>query len=322
MISFKGFLSEETRRAKLARLLLRQQQKDSDDSVEIEKRIPRQTGKNHGPNQNKHKQQSGSKRGVTIIYPSKDDDITEAIKLGGGNDNPNIANFMKDFHATSQAHPFNHRVRILHNTMVEVSPFGGEIHIGDIQTMAPRTGAATAAIGHLKNLANKHGVTLSGISKVYVKDKQYITKQPDLDAFYKKQGFDVHDLGDESEIRYKPRKLEEDRDDNPAQKIMDNLTFQNSLRDTRTSTEIRADVNKERSERKEKRVATIAMQAAGKKEIEQRKIAERQRKKEEKENIPPSKWDRMIKRLNDKLADPNDSVNIRIPRGVGHKGKK
>ena len=83
-----------------------------------------------------------------------------AIKLGSASDG--AKNFMDELYATTEVHPWNPRIRIINgNVTVEASKMGNNIHLHDIVSHAPRSGAGTKALNHLKSLADKHGVSLS-----------------------------------------------------------------------------------------------------------------------------------------------------------------
>lgn len=114
--------------------------------------------------------------------------------------------FMSDVYATTDEHPFSSRERI-HNgeATFEVSPHEGAIHISDIRSLKPKSGAGTRALNHLKSLADKHGVELKGDAKAYHNNKEYMnTKQ--LKGWYSKNGFKVGrgDDYDGHPISYKP----------------------------------------------------------------------------------------------------------------------
>ena len=131
-----------------------------------------------------------------------------SIKMGGDKKKDgNLEVFMKEFYDISQGHPFNDRARILNDTVFEIRPLWGEIHISDIQAIEPRRGMATAAVKSLMALADKHGVVLSGTASAYARPgTDYISKTSDLVKWYKKLGFKVG-RGDKDsgyEIRYQP----------------------------------------------------------------------------------------------------------------------
>jgi hypothetical protein len=139
--------------------------------------------------------------------------ISEVIKLGG-NDNAKTKAFMDEFYSITQPNPFNDRERVLGQARIELSPFGREIHISDIVTMAPKTGAGTKAMQTIIGLANKHGVVLHLTAKAYTNDKTYVTNTEDLVRWYAKLGFelenediDINDLEgwDEVDMKYYPK---------------------------------------------------------------------------------------------------------------------
>jgi hypothetical protein len=114
------------------------------------------------------------------------------IKLGGNSQqNTGIDAFLEEFREMTQPNPFDDRVRVLGQTVVELSKFGSEIHISDIRSLKPRGGAGTRAMKQLMKLADKHGVTLSGLAKAYTNDEKYVTRTRDLVSWYKKLGFRI-----------------------------------------------------------------------------------------------------------------------------------
>lgn len=119
------------------------------------------------------------------------------IKLGqGGNDK--TGKFMEDYYNLTSPHPFSDKIRVFGNVMLELYPFSGNIHLSDIRTMAPQSGAATKAIKMLTELADRHFVKIDLIAKPYSKDQAHITDIDVLVNFYKKHGFTVdEDFDDE-----------------------------------------------------------------------------------------------------------------------------
>jgi hypothetical protein len=116
--------------------------------------------------------------------------------------------FMEELFATTAAHPFDARVSMIGMVGVDVSPFDGAIHLGDIRNYGPpRQGAGTEALNQLKALADKYGVTITGTAKVYDQRAGYISKAKDLVAWYKKNGFEVGrgNARDGYEITYTPK---------------------------------------------------------------------------------------------------------------------
>lgn len=115
------------------------------------------------------------------------------IKLGDGGSQKKLDNFMEDYIISSQEHPWNPRVRIIDNTMIELSPFGGKIHISDIVAIQPQSGFATSAMKKLQNLADKYGVELELTAKAYSQDGQRISDTEKLIKWYLKLGFKIQD---------------------------------------------------------------------------------------------------------------------------------
>lgn len=117
--------------------------------------------------------------------------------------------FMVDFVDDSDEHPFNPAARILHGSVVHVSRDGNQVHIHDIQTLAPKSGAGTKALKHLTSLADKHGVKLNLFAKAYSNRPEHIRSTPKLIKWYEKHGF-KHDEPDYdpdygSEMTYYPK---------------------------------------------------------------------------------------------------------------------
>lgn len=117
--------------------------------------------------------------------------------------------FMVDFANDSDEHPFNPAARILHGSVVHASRDGNQVHIHDIQTLAPKTGAGAKALKHLTHLADKHGVKLNLFAKAYSNRPEHIRSTPKLIKWYEKHGF-KHDEPDYdpdygSEMTYYPK---------------------------------------------------------------------------------------------------------------------
>jgi len=118
--------------------------------------------------------------------------ITEVTRIKlGQNKNGKTSKFMEHYYELTRPHPFSEKIRIFGNVMLEIYPFSGNIHLSDIRTMAPKSGAATNAIKMLTELADRHSVKIDLIAKPYSKDKTHITDISDLVNFYKKHGFAV-----------------------------------------------------------------------------------------------------------------------------------
>lgn len=119
--------------------------------------------------------------------------IKEITEITLKNGNSNIKNFINDYIDQTQEHPFNAKARIYNGSVLEIYPFNNNIHISDIMSTAPRTGAGTAGIKFLMMLANKHNVKLELIAKAYSRDKKYITDTEQLAKWYMRLGFQIDD---------------------------------------------------------------------------------------------------------------------------------
>lgn len=142
----------------------------------------------------------------------KSDEITR-IKLGSGRSDKTKL-FLSDLEKITSEHPFDNRSRILKNASIEVSAYDKDIHISDIRSLLPRTGAGTEAMKILTNLADKHHVRLHLIAKAYSKDQKYVTDTVKLIKWYISLGFvvdddflddDDYEGYDEVEMVYYPR---------------------------------------------------------------------------------------------------------------------
>jgi hypothetical protein len=119
--------------------------------------------------------------------------LTEVrIKLGQGRKN-HTTEFIADFFDMTSEHPFNSKARIYKNSVIEIYPLGENIHISDIMSLSPKSGAGTDAINMLTLLSDKHRVKLELTAKAYHKDKKFVTNTEDLVRWYKKLGFYVDD---------------------------------------------------------------------------------------------------------------------------------
>ena len=114
------------------------------------------------------------------------------IKLGSGRSN-NTSAFLSDIEKITTEHPFDSRSRILKNASIEVSAYDKDIHISDIRSLLPRTGAGTEAMKILTDLADKHHVRLHLNAKAYSKDPKYVTDTVKLIKWYSSLGFVVDD---------------------------------------------------------------------------------------------------------------------------------
>jgi hypothetical protein len=102
--------------------------------------------------------------------------------------------YVNDFFKSTHPHPFSDRERIVNgNATMHISTSGKDgIHIHDIRSLKPKSGAGTAALKHAKSLADKHGVSLNLHAKTYHNDKQYISSNKRLKSWYEKHGFKSH----------------------------------------------------------------------------------------------------------------------------------
>ena len=118
----------------------------------------------------------------------------ERIRLGNQADKQKkLDNFIEDYMMISSEHPWNPRVRIIDNTVIELSPFGGSVHISDIVATQPRSGFATSSVKKLQELANKHNVKLELTAKAYANDAERISDTEQLVRWYLKMGFVIED---------------------------------------------------------------------------------------------------------------------------------
>ena len=138
-----------------------------------------------------------------------DDDKPVRIQLGRKADGKRAQAFMDEYHSDSQEHPFAHTARILHGAVVEASKDGNEVHIHDIRTTSPRSGAGTKALKHLTNLADKHNVKLNLFAKAYSNSPDHINNTERLVKWYEKHGFQHeepdYDESWGSDMKYYPK---------------------------------------------------------------------------------------------------------------------
>lgn len=136
-------------------------------------------------------------------------DESTRIQLRRGGSDEKAKAFLSDFENDSDEHPFHRSARILHGSVVDLSKDGSNIHVHDIASIAPRTGAGTKALKHLTGLADKHGVKLNLFAKAYSKNPEHITSTKKLIKWYEKHKF-KHDERDYdpdygSEMTYYPK---------------------------------------------------------------------------------------------------------------------
>jgi hypothetical protein len=75
---------------------------------------------------------------------------------------PHIDSFMKDYHANTEAHPFDRRIRLHSNDVgTELSRFGDRVHMSSIINFNDKgKGHASKTLRDVTSLADKHGVKL------------------------------------------------------------------------------------------------------------------------------------------------------------------
>ena len=102
-----------------------------------------------------------------------------------------LKSYMSDFLEATQPHPFDRSSVYNGHTVVELRPFDGRIHLSWIQTLKPKSGAATETMKFLTELADKHGVAMS-LSAVPKGSGETKIPKAKLVAFYKRFGFTGH----------------------------------------------------------------------------------------------------------------------------------
>lgn len=136
--------------------------------------------------------------------------ISEAkIKIGGNKPNDHIKKFFDDYHATTQSHPFDNHVRLQGMVGTELSSGIDHVHMHDIVNYGEgKKGQGTAALRHIQNLANKHGVEIRGHAKAYSRESKHVRDTEKLVGWYKKHGFEIGqgDPDDGYPISYKGKK--------------------------------------------------------------------------------------------------------------------
>lgn len=141
--------------------------------------------------------------------------LREAITIRSNGGSDKINSFINDFFDMTDEHPFNRKARVYNGVVIELVPFGNEIHISDIVSTQPRSGQGAKAIKFLQSLANKHRVILELTAKAYSNDSRHITDTIKLAQWYMRLGFritddlvdDPNDLEglEEIEMKYFPR---------------------------------------------------------------------------------------------------------------------
>ena len=127
------------------------------------------------------------------------------VKLNLAGKSNKMDAFFDEWYKMSDSHPFSAHDRIVNgNVTMYLYPSNGEVHLSDIRSLAPGSGAATKAMKQLMSLTKKHKLVLSGFAKAYSDDTKYVTDTAALIKWYKKLGFTVRNSGpDGAEIKYK-----------------------------------------------------------------------------------------------------------------------
>lgn len=134
--------------------------------------------------------------------------INEVIKLGN-NSYTSVKPFMWDFVDATEESPIG-KGRLYDDVLIDVHPFDGGIRISDIVAVGDKAkGKGTAALKFLTNLADRHGVKLSGHAKAYSQSPEHIQTSERLLQWYQKHGFQERPdrFGSEDEgfdIKYDP----------------------------------------------------------------------------------------------------------------------
>ena len=127
--------------------------------------------------------------------------LFEVIKLRG-NLNPNTKPFMEEFIRLTTKSPIG-KGRLYGDVLLDVSEFGGEIHVGDISAIGKKSeGSGTKALKFMIDLADKHNVRLSGEAKAYSKHSDHIQSSERLVQWYQKHGF----VANGNKVTYSPKR--------------------------------------------------------------------------------------------------------------------
>ena len=112
--------------------------------------------------------------------------LTEVIKLRG-NTNPNTDAFMHDYHDATTPGP--DRTRFYGTVNLTVYPFDGKIRLSDIVSLGDKSkGAGTQALKFLKDLSDRHDVSIVGTAKAYSLNDDHIQDSSQLLKWYEKHG--------------------------------------------------------------------------------------------------------------------------------------
>lgn len=131
---------------------------------------------------------------------------TAQVTLGTEENTQALKSYMSDFLEATQPHPFDRSSIYNGHTVVELRPFEGKIHLSWIQTLKPKSGAATETMKFLTGLADRHGVAMSLSAVPKGRGETKIPKAK-LVEFYKRFGFTGHpdDMVREPKVRIRLR---------------------------------------------------------------------------------------------------------------------
>jgi hypothetical protein len=143
-----------------------------------------------------------------------DDDIGNAIRIaksGASTVDSPAQKMMSEYKDDTWNHPWDNRSRLLNTktgldpgedfAQISMSPSGSDsVHVHEIHALEKGRGQGSQALNYLKNLADKHSVTMEGVAK-QIGSRGLKTK--DLKSWYKRHGFSVNRSG---EMIRKPQK--------------------------------------------------------------------------------------------------------------------
>ena len=105
--------------------------------------------------------------------------------------------FLDELQSISEINPLNNKTRVIGNSEVHVSYDGDGIHIHDIRSFKPGSGAGTEAMKILVKLADKHRVKLNLFAKGYSS-----TTTSQLKKWYRKFDFTHEEDNSQDMVRY------------------------------------------------------------------------------------------------------------------------
>jgi len=122
------------------------------------------------------------------------------IRIKLGKPSNNTKQFLDDYYNQTQENPLNTKSRIYNNTKIEIYPIKNTIHISDLQSITPNSGAGTKTLNFLKSLADKYNIKLTLTAKSYT--NTITTKQ--LINWYQKNKFIIDDefVTDDEDLDY------------------------------------------------------------------------------------------------------------------------